>query len=115
LGNAKTPRLDAVKQPVNFEGIQMQTYLERYVEGDHLGVWSELVALGPAVRKEPVFSDAQSVAHEMMERTKHNIQILVERLGELGYRFISPSEVYNPPDPDLLNTMFACGMKSLER
>jgi len=34
------------------------SYLERYLAGEHEQVWAELVALGPAVREEPVYSDA---------------------------------------------------------
>jgi hypothetical protein len=89
------------------KGILMQTYLDRYLEGDNIGVWSELVALGPAVRDEPVFADAQSVAYEIMLRAKHNIDLLVERLEALEYRFVASDEVWTPPDADLIQAMDA--------
>jgi hypothetical protein len=76
----------------------MQSYLERYLNGEYVGVWAELVALGPAIRSEPVFTDAQSVAQEMMQRAKHNLELLVERLTNLKYRFIAPDKVWTPPD-----------------
>lgn len=76
----------------------MQSYLERYLEGEQMGVWAELVALGPAVRNEAVCPDAQAVAQEMMKRAKHNIALLTERLTDLEYRFIDPDRVWTPPD-----------------
>jgi len=76
----------------------MRSYLERYLDGEHVGVWAELAALGPAVREEPVFRDAQAVAQEMMVRAKHNVGLLVERLAALEYRFIDPDSVWTPPD-----------------
>jgi hypothetical protein len=83
----------------------MQSYLERYLDGECTGVWAELVALGPAVRDEPICTDAQAVAQEMMLRAKHNISLLVERLTKLEYRFISPESVWRPPDPKLTATL----------
>ena len=83
----------------------MQSYLERYLDGEYLAVWSELVALGPAIRAEPVYTDAQSVAQEMMMRAKHNIELLIERLTKLEYRFIAPDKVWTPPDAELVNTL----------
>jgi hypothetical protein len=63
------------------------TYLERYLAGEHEHVWAELTALSAAVREEPVFSDALAVARETMRRARHNIELLVARLGALGYQF----------------------------
>lgn len=83
----------------------MQTYLERYLSGEHIGVWAELVGLGPAVRDEPVFSDAHAVAQEMMMRAKHNIEVLIERLNQLEYRFLLPDQVWVPPDEDAVRAL----------
>jgi hypothetical protein len=44
------------------------SYLERYLTGEHEQVWAELVALGAAVRDEPLYSDALAVARETMRR-----------------------------------------------
>lgn len=65
----------------------MPTYLDRYLAGEHERVWAELVALGPAVRNEPVYADARAVAHETMRRVRYNIETLIPRLREIGYQF----------------------------
>ena len=65
----------------------MSSYLERYRAGEREQVWAELVALGPAVRDEAVFPDAQAVAREMMLRVRCNIAVLIMRLQQLDYQF----------------------------
>jgi hypothetical protein len=65
----------------------MPSYLERYLNGEYEAVWQELLDLGPAIREEPLFSDAQAVAHETMRRAKDNVETLILRLLELGYQF----------------------------
>ena len=62
-------------------------YYDRYVSGAHREVWSELVALGPAVRGDPYAADALAVAFETMQRVDANVRALVERLGAMGYVF----------------------------
>lgn len=66
---------------------ESRTYLERYVAGEHEGVWAELQALGDAVREEPVYRDAQAVACEMMRRVRQNLEMLIPRLVKAGYQF----------------------------
>ena len=63
------------------------SYLERYLAGDHEQVWAELVALGAAVRDEPLYPDALAVARETMRRVRWNIETLVPRLRDVGYEF----------------------------
>ncbi len=46
-----------------------------------------MVTLGPAVRDEPVSTDARAVAHETMRRARHNIETLIPRLVAIGYQF----------------------------
>lgn len=65
----------------------MATYLERYLNGEYEQVCNELLQMGSAVRQEPIFSDAIAVLREIMSRCKANIQTLVNRLNELGYKF----------------------------
>jgi DNA-dependent RNA polymerase auxiliary subunit epsilon len=65
----------------------MATYLERYQQGEHEAVWRELIALGDAVREEPHYSDAKAVAAETMRRVRHNIELLYDRLKQIGYKF----------------------------
>jgi hypothetical protein len=65
----------------------MSSFLERYARGEHEQVWAELVALGAAVREEPVYADALAVAHETMRRAHCNIEMLIPRLVAVGYQF----------------------------
>src|ERR1700682_5325663 len=64
--------------------------LDRYVAGEHIAVWRELVAMGPRVQDDPV---ALEVARETMRRVQHNVQLVIERLRSEGWRF-SESDVY---------------------
>jgi hypothetical protein len=63
------------------------SFLERYVRGDCLQVWDELLALGEAVRDEPLYTDARAVAHETMQRVRANLEMLIPRLRAVGYDF----------------------------
>lgn len=95
----------------------MSTYLDRYLAGEHERVWAELVALGPAVRDEPIYTDARAVAQETMRRARRNIETLIPRLREIGYQFgydgipVSEEErrhlapVFAPPAPKVAATM----------
>lgn len=74
----------------------MPTYLERYLNGEHAQVCTELTALGKQVRTEPLARDAQAVAQEIMRRARHNIALLTDRLRLLNYRF----EAEPPPQPN---------------
>jgi hypothetical protein len=74
------------------------SYLERYQNGEYMRVWTELLTLGPAIREPSLYAEAQVVAREIMTRAKHNITLLVERLNTLGYRFVTPDNIWNPPD-----------------
>jgi hypothetical protein len=65
----------------------MTSFLERYELGEHEQVWDDLVALGAAVREEPMYSDALAVAHETMRRVRHNFEMLIPRLVAIGYQF----------------------------
>jgi|GEM_PF-490612 uncharacterized protein DUF6745 len=60
---------------------------ERYLAGEHTKVWSELVALGPAVRQEPNAADALAVVYETMRRVEANVRTVVGRLHAMNYRF----------------------------
>lgn len=62
-------------------------YLERYLGGDCVAVWHDLNALGGAIREEPQYTDALSVARETMRRVCLNIETLIPRLEGIGYRF----------------------------
>ena len=73
----------------------MGQYLERYRAGEHERVWAELLALGAAIRIEPLATDAFDVARETMRRVRHNIELLIPRLQTLGYRFGKARRVSN--------------------
>jgi len=61
--------------------------LERYLSGKHAEVWHDLMILGSAVRGEPYYDDAVAVASETMTRARHNVELIVQKLEKLGYRF----------------------------
>jgi hypothetical protein len=65
----------------------MSSFLERYERGEHEQVWDDLLALGAAVREEPLHADARAVARETMRRARANVLLLIARLGRIGYLF----------------------------
>lgn len=65
----------------------MASFLSRYLDGEHVQVWDELLALGERVREEPLYSDALAVAQETMRRVRYNIELLIPRLKDIGYQF----------------------------
>jgi len=65
-------------------------YFDRYLAGEHEAVWTELVALGEAVRTDAHAADALAVAYETMHRVGQNVAMLAERLNGMGYRFVEP-------------------------
>jgi hypothetical protein len=62
-------------------------FYDRYLAGDHIGVWHELQNLGAQVRHDPYAADAVAVATETMARVASNAQLLIERLVDLAYEF----------------------------
>ncbi|MGD8633764.1 MAG: hypothetical protein PVF85_09365, partial [Anaerolineales bacterium] len=90
----------------------MITYLERYQEFASSGhrntrVWAELTSFGADIRHEPLFSDALAVARETMSRAKQNIEILIDRLRILDYRFLDSTETWTPPDQESITALNA--------
>ena len=65
------------------------TFLDRYRAGEHAAVWEDLISLGPAVRHELYLDDATAVATETMKRARHNVDLLIQRLKAMGYRFLT--------------------------
>jgi hypothetical protein len=72
------------------------TYYDRYQGGEHEAVWADLLALGNKVHEEPVYSDALAVARETMSRARTNIETLIVRLDNIGYRFETARD--SPPE-----------------
>lgn len=88
----------------------MKSYQQRYQENQEYPfrwrqearrVWAELVTHGGAIRNDTLFDDARAVAYAMMQRARHNIELLVKRLPELGYRFAYPDRVWIPANAEL--------------
>jgi hypothetical protein len=67
----------------------VSNYYDRYRRGERIEVWSDLIALGDAVRQEPVYSDAVAVARETMTRARENVEMLITRLDGIGYEFLT--------------------------
>ncbi len=86
----------------------MRTFLSWYMDGECERVWGELVALGPAVREEPLASEAHAVARETMRRAAGNVNRIIGRLHNIGYRFehsrggkwVPNAVIHTPPSPD---------------
>jgi hypothetical protein len=60
------------------------SYLDRYLNGDFEGVWSDLQSLGPSALNH---SEAEAVSIETMRRVRRNCEAIVARLASLGYDF----------------------------
>lgn len=74
-------------------------WLRRYVDGEHDAVWHELRQLGARVREAPYASEAQAVCDEMARRARHNVEVLVDRLTDQGYRFHENDDGQAPVGP----------------
>jgi hypothetical protein len=74
-----------------------RSFLTRYLAGDSLGVWADLVALGPAIRSPEYAEDAQAVARTTMQRVRYNVEVIHARLLQLGYRFQEAAAAVVPP------------------
>ncbi len=65
-------------------------HYERYINGEHEAVWSDLQLLGRRVRDDPTFEDARAVARETMRRSLRNLQLIDDRLQRIDYEFATP-------------------------
>ncbi len=66
---------------------------QRYLSGEHVPVWDELIRLGDSIREEPVRSDALAVVREVVDRSHQNLKVIHDRLVGLGYEFAKPEAV----------------------
>ena len=62
-------------------------------------MWQELRQLGARVRDPAFAGEAQAVCDEMARRARHNIELLIERLLEQGYRFHENDDAGAPAEP----------------
>lgn len=80
-------------------------WLARYRSGQRDQVWQELRQLGAKVREPAFRAEAQLVCDEMATRARHNIEVIVDRLAQDGFRFHinddhqTPITPYIPPTP----------------
>jgi hypothetical protein len=65
------------------------TFLNRYLGGECIAVWRELAALREQTRHRRYREDAMAVARETMRRARHNVELLIQRLDAMGYRFMT--------------------------
>jgi hypothetical protein len=77
-----------------------QRFLERYLAGEHVPVWRELIELGGNVCNEPLRSEALRVCEEIVRRARFNLRTLHARLLDLGYVFEDPSNSLVHAGPD---------------
>ena len=81
-------------------------WLDRYIAGKRAEVWHELRQLGAEVREPDATEEAQAVCDQMTMRARQNIETIVARLTEQGYRFHTnddeqrPIVPHYPPSPD---------------
>jgi hypothetical protein len=80
-------------------------WLERYLRGDHVQVWTEMTAVGARVRDdESIFADACAVVAETMRRARANVEVLVDELRARGYRYADDAggaPPFEPPATDI--------------
>lgn len=75
-------------------------WLSRYLAGEREQVWDDLRQLGSSVRAQAdLAEEAQAVCDEMARRARHNIEIIIERLADAGYRFHSNDDDETPVTP----------------
>jgi hypothetical protein len=74
-------------------------WLSRYLDGERDLVWHELRQLGAHVRDPAFAGEAQAVCDEMARRARRNIDVLIERLLEQGYRFHANDDAGTPVPP----------------
>ena len=81
----------------------MGGWLERYVAGEYVPVWTELSGLGADLRAEGMWTEAVEVARETMRRARTNVERLLELLPARGYEFWGGPQapVFLPPPADI--------------
>jgi hypothetical protein len=82
----------------------MAVWLDRYVAGDRVQVWTEMVGMGPELRADNEgWAEARAVAGLTMQRARRNVEMLLERLPADGYVFAPGpgSVVFEPPAADI--------------
>ena len=63
------------------------SYLERYANGDHEGVWLKLAALHESELDAAALIDVKAVTLETIRRVKHNLASIAAKLEAMGFVF----------------------------
>ncbi len=64
----------------------MSTWLDRYLRGDRVQVWTEITSLGSSIRQDvAAMTEAERVGRETMRRARNNAERLVDELPRIGY------------------------------
>ena len=87
--------------------ISSPNWLSRYRAGQRDQVWHELHQLGSTFRGTDLGEEAQLVCDEMAHRARNNIEKIVERLLNDGYRFHSNDDEQTPETPHVPPTATA--------
>jgi hypothetical protein len=74
-------------------------WLDRYRAGQRDLIWHELRQLGGAVRQPGLMEQAQLVCDEMALRARQNVEVIIERLTDAGYRFHTNDDAQDPETP----------------
>ncbi|HVD48380.1 MAG TPA: hypothetical protein VNG70_13960 [Candidatus Limnocylindria bacterium] len=78
----------------------MSRWLERYLAGDRIRVWTEMASMGDRLSQDADWGGAISVARETMRRARSNVERLIKLLPEAGFEFENPLEtILVPPSP----------------
>lgn len=73
--------------------------IDRYRRGERGAVWHHLRRLGDRVRGPEHEEQARAVCEEMAHRARRNVELLVSRLQEQGYRFHTNDEAQQEVEP----------------
>jgi len=83
----------------------MGQLFNRYLDGDCVSVWQELVDLRSDALQPPHLDDAMKIAEEMVRRIIHNAKIIGQYLIEAGYDFETPGPFVVPADETTANSV----------
>jgi hypothetical protein len=79
--------------------VSSPNWLARYHDGQRDQIWHELRQLGSTLLEPALIEEAQLVCDEMALRARQNIDLIVERLTDDGYRFHANDYKQTPQIP----------------
>jgi hypothetical protein len=79
--------------------VEAPDWLDRYERGERGEVWHELRQLGARVREPGLVEEARLVCDAMARRARFNVELVVSRLTEQGYRFHTNDAEQQPVVP----------------